>query len=87
MGEKNFSPFFFMLLLVEGEEKECLPKFGVPIFILAHKLNKFYSLSWKHCTCNVLVLEWANELLKQFLAVFSKCGTSQKKNSSHEQQL
>ena len=38
-----------MLLLVEGEEKECLPKFGVPIFILAHKLNKFYSLSWKHC--------------------------------------
>ena len=39
-----------MLLLVEGEEKECLPKFGVPIFILAHKLNKFYSLSWKHCT-------------------------------------
>ena len=39
-----------MLLLVEGEEKECLPKFGVPIFILAHKLNKFYSLSLKHCT-------------------------------------
>ena len=39
-----------MLLLVEGEEKECLPKFGVPIFILAHKLNKFYSLSWKHCS-------------------------------------
>ena len=48
-GEKKFFALFFMLLLVEGEEKECLPKFGVPIFILAHKLNKFYSLSWKHC--------------------------------------
>ena len=47
MGKKNFFALFFMLLLVEGEEKECLPKFGVPIFILAHKLNKFY---WKHCT-------------------------------------
>ena len=49
-GEKFFFTLFFMLLLVEGEEKECLPKFGVPIFILAHKLNKFYSLSWKHCS-------------------------------------
>ena len=39
---------FLMLLLVEGEEKECLPKFGVLIFILAHEIKQVYSLSWKH---------------------------------------
>ena len=51
-GEKKFfSAIFFMLLLVEGEEKECLPKFGVLIFILAHEIKQFYSLSWKHCRC------------------------------------
>ena len=55
MEKKNFFALFFMLLLVEGEEKECLPKFGVPIFILAHKLNKFYSLSWKHCTMSSIL--------------------------------
>ena len=38
-----------MLLLVEGEEEECLPKFGVLIFILAHEIKQFYSLSWKNC--------------------------------------
>ena len=38
-----------MLVLVEGEEKECLPKFGVLIFILAHEIKQVYSLSWKHC--------------------------------------
>ena len=48
-GKKKFSALFFMLLLVEGEEKECLPKFGVLIFILAHEIKQFYSLSWKHC--------------------------------------
>ena len=28
-----------MLLLVDGEEKECLPKFGVLVFILAHEIK------------------------------------------------
>ena len=42
-GEKKFfSALFFMLLLVEGE-KECLPKFGVLIFILAQEIKLFYS--------------------------------------------
>ena len=50
-GEKKFSALFLMLLLVEGEEKECLLKFGVLIFILAHEIKQFYSLSWKHCMC------------------------------------
>ena len=45
----GFSALFFVLLLVEGEEKECLPKFGVLIFILAREIKQFYSLSWKHC--------------------------------------
>ena len=46
-GGKKISALF----LVEGEEKECLPKFGVLIFILhvAHEIKQFYSLSWKHC--------------------------------------
>ena len=39
-GKIFFSPFF-MLLLVEGKEKECLPKFGVLIFILAHGIKQF----------------------------------------------
>ena len=47
---KIFSALFLMLLLVEGEEKECLPKFGVLIFILAHEIKQVYSLSWKHCS-------------------------------------
>ena len=51
MGEKKISALFLMLLLVEGEEKECLLKFGVLIFILAHEIKQFYSLSWKHCMC------------------------------------
>ena len=33
------------MLLLEGEEKECLPKFGVLIFILAHAGNKKSLLS------------------------------------------
>ena len=53
-GEKKIFRPFFMLLLVEGEEKECLPKFGVLIFILAHEIKQFYSLSWKHCIHVVL---------------------------------
>ena len=48
--EKKFFRLFFVLLLVEGEEKECLPKFGVLSFILAHEIKQFYSLSWKHCS-------------------------------------
>ena len=46
-----------MLLLVEGEEKECLPKFGVLIFILAHEIKLVYSLSWKHCRCSPTFLK------------------------------
>ena len=38
-GEKIFAPFYAILL--EGEEKEGLPKFGVLIFILAHEIKKF----------------------------------------------
>ena len=40
-GEKKF-------LLLEGEENECLPKFGVLIFILAHEIKKVCSLSTAH---------------------------------------
>ena len=47
MGKKIPPRPFFMLLLVEGEEKECLPKFGVLIFILAQEIKQVYSLSWK----------------------------------------
>ena len=53
-GKKIFRPFF-MLLLVEGEEKECLPKFGVLIFILAHEIKQFYSVSWKYSKLVLLV--------------------------------
>ena len=41
MGKKFF--FRLFMLLLEGEEKECLPKFGVLIFILAHEIKSLLS--------------------------------------------
>ena len=48
MGGGGVVCFFVVFFLVEGEEKECFPKFGVLIFILAHE--KKQQVSWKHCT-------------------------------------
>ena len=73
MGKKKFFHPFFLLLLVEGEERECLPKFGVLIFILAHETKQFYSQSWKHCiqpgACCTSAAGSRKKVLKGILAV------------------
>ena len=55
-----------MLVLVEGEEKECVPKFGVLIFILAHEIKQVSSLSWKHCMTGYFTWCGFNTLLQVF---------------------
>ena len=56
-NKKKFHPFF-MLLLVEGAEKECLPKFGILIFILAHEIKQALSLLSKLEALYLLAIRW-----------------------------